>query len=158
MQPQQKEQQTELQDQLARQGISVGNQAYSNAETQLGTQQNQQTLGAVGQAVQGGEEAAQNMFNMALTGQQQNLSQQETAQSNPISLLQQLMGAAPATPTQPLVPPTPTSVSPTDVVGATGIYSNAAQQSYAAQLAQQNAMFGGLAGLGGAGLMALSLS
>lgn len=92
--PQQAEQQQQLQDQLSRAGISVGNQAYSNAETQLGTQQNQANAAALGTATQGGITAANNMFNMALQGQQNNVAQQQLAQSNPLSLLSQIYGGS----------------------------------------------------------------
>lgn len=52
------------------------------------------------------------------------------------------------------VNPVPSAVAPTDVVGAYRLATDAAEKSYAAKIAQQNAMFGGLAGLGGAGIAA----
>ena len=88
--PGQAEQQQQLQDQLARQGIPLGSQAYSNAETQLGTQQNQANVAAAGNAAGIGSTTAGNMFNLALLGQNQQIGQQQTAQSNPLSLLSQL--------------------------------------------------------------------
>lgn len=93
LQPTFNEQQQQLQDQLSRAGISVGNQAYGNAETQLGTQQNQATNAALGTATSQGITSANNMFNMALQGQNQNVQQQQLAQSNPLSLIQQIYGA-----------------------------------------------------------------
>jgi hypothetical protein len=45
------------------------------------------------------------------------------------------------------------SVQPTNITGATNDYNNAMEQQYAAKLGQQNAMWGGLAGLGSAGLL-----
>lgn len=53
-------------------------------------------------------------------------------------------------------PPTPyhANVAPTDIEKAYSDYNNAQMQAYAAQVAQQNAMWGGLASLGSAGLMA----
>ncbi|MHB8273073.1 hypothetical protein [Bradyrhizobium sp.] len=95
LQPQFQQQQTDLQDQLSRAGISVGNPAYSNAETQLGTQQNQATTAALGTATGQGITSANNMFGMALQGQNQNLGQQQTLQSNPLSLLSQIYGGSP---------------------------------------------------------------
>jgi hypothetical protein len=62
-----------------------------------------------------------------------------------------LQGTAAATPQQPFR----ASVAPTDVEKANADYNNAIQQTYAAQLGQQNAMWGGLAGLGSAGIMTL---
>lgn len=90
LQPTFKQQQTDLQDQLSRAGISVGNDAYNNAETQLGTQQNQATNAALGTATGQGITSANNMFNLALQGQNQNLGQQQTVQSNPLQLLSQI--------------------------------------------------------------------
>lgn len=53
--------------------------------------------------------------------------------------------------------PTPfrATVAPTDVEKAYSDYNNAMMQAYAAHLGQQNAMWGGLAGLGGAGITTL---
>ena len=153
--PQWNQQQQQLQDQLSRQGIPLGSDAYNNAMTQFNNSKTQAYQAAQDQSIAGGSSAANNMFNMALSGQQQNLSQQELAQQNPISLMQSILGAAPTTASQPIATPTPTSIAPTDVIGATGLSQNAAMQAYQAQLAQQNAQFGGLASLGGAGLMGL---
>lgn len=46
------------------------------------------------------------------------------------------------------------TVAPTDVIGAYNNYNNANMQAYAAKVAQNNALYGGLAGLGGAGILA----
>lgn len=97
LQPTFDQQQTNLQDQLSRAGISVGNPAYGNAETQLGTQQNQATNAALGTATGQGITSANNMFGLALQGQQQNLGQQQTQQSNPLSLISQIYGTGGAT-------------------------------------------------------------
>lgn len=52
--------------------------------------------------------------------------------------------------------PTPfrATVQPTDVQKAYSDYNNAMMQAYSAQVGQQNAMWGGLAGLGSAGISA----
>lgn len=52
-------------------------------------------------------------------------------------------------------PPFRATVAPTDVEKAYTDYNNAMMQAYSAQLGQQNAMWGGLAGLGSAGIMTL---
>lgn len=50
--------------------------------------------------------------------------------------------------------PTPqATIAPTDVVGAYKNNQDALEKNYQAKMAQQNAIFGGLAGLGGAALM-----
>lgn len=52
------------------------------------------------------------------------------------------------------VSPAQAGIAPTDVVGAYKLASDVAEKNYQAQLAKQQAMFGGLAGLGGAGILA----
>jgi hypothetical protein len=47
------------------------------------------------------------------------------------------------------------TVAPTDVEKAYADYNNAMMQAYAAKVGQQNAMWGGLAGLGSAGITTL---
>lgn len=51
------------------------------------------------------------------------------------------------------VQPAQSGVAPTDVVGAYKLANEAATRNYQARLAQQQAMFGGLAGIGSAGIM-----
>jgi hypothetical protein len=84
------QQQQDLQNQLGRQGISVGNQAYSNAETQLANAQNQGYSAARDAATAQGAQQANNMFGLAIQGQNQNIGQQQTQQQNPLALLSQL--------------------------------------------------------------------
>jgi hypothetical protein len=67
------------------------------------------------------------------------------------SPLAQMLAQASAsgTPQQPFR----ATVQPTDVQKAYSDYNNAMMQAYSAQVGQQNAMWGGLAGLGSAGLL-----
>jgi len=51
---------------------------------------------------------------------------------------------------------TDTPIAPTDVIGAYKLAADVAEKNYQAQISQQNAMWGGLAGLGGAGLPAFA--
>jgi hypothetical protein len=92
--PQFSQQQEDLQDQLARQGMSVGGQGYSNAENQLENTQNAALTGAANNAVVTGANQANNMYNLALQGQQQQIGQQQTVQQQPLSLLSQIYGGA----------------------------------------------------------------
>lgn len=94
LQPQEQQQQTNLQDQLAQQGISVGDPAYNNAETQLMNSQNQTNTAAANNATVTGANQANNMYGLAIQGQNQNLGQQQTVQQNPLTLLSQLYGAS----------------------------------------------------------------
>lgn len=88
------QQQKDLQDQLSRQGISIGNDAYSNAQTNLQNTQNQGITALANQATAQGSQSAQNLFNMALQGQNQNIAQQQLAQQNPLDLISKIYGGA----------------------------------------------------------------
>ncbi len=152
--PQWQQQQQQLQDQLSRQGIGVGSAAYGNAETQFDNSQTQAYQAAADQAISQGTTNATQLFGLAQAGQNQNISQQQLAQQQPLSLLSQLYGATPATPTQPITSPAETPVSPTNLVGATQTANDAAMAAYQAQLGQQNANTGALGGLAAAGITA----
>jgi hypothetical protein len=54
----------------------------------------------------------------------------------------------------PNAQPRPGAVAPTDMLGAYKLSTDAANTQYLAKLQQQNALWGGLAGLGGAGMLA----
>lgn len=85
--PQWQQQQTNLQDQLARQGIPVGSDAYNNAMTQFNTAQSQAYNAAANSATAQGAQVAGQNFGLALQGQNQNLAQQQAQQTNPMQLL-----------------------------------------------------------------------
>lgn len=84
---------TQLEDQLSRQGIPVGSPAYNSAMQNLGATQGLQTQAALGGATSAGINSANNMFGLALQGQQQQLGQQQLAQTNPLTNLSALYGA-----------------------------------------------------------------
>lgn len=152
--PQWNQQSQQLQDQMSRQGIPVGSEAYNNATTQLDNARTQAYQSAQDSAITGGSAAASNLFGLAQAGQNQNIQQQQLAQQQPLSLLSQLYGASPTTPTQPIATPSQTPIGTTDVVGATAAQNSAAMQAYQAQLAQNNATTGGVAGTVGTLAMA----
>lgn len=57
---------------------------------------------------------------------------------------------------RPAPPPPQTSVNPTNVAGIYANHDAQLMDQYKAQIAQQNAQFGGLAQLGGAGILAFA--
>lgn len=69
------------------------------------------------------------------------------------SPLAQMLAQASASGASP--PPFRATVAPTDVEKAYNDYNNTMMQAYAAKLNQQNSMWGGLAGLGSAGISTL---
>ncbi len=145
----------QLEDQLARQGIPVGSEAYNSAQQQLQNGRTQAYQSAQDSAIGAGSGAASNLFNMAMQGQQQNIGQQQLAQSNPLSMLQSMFGATPPSPTQPITAPPQTGVSPTNVIGANQLSSEAAQSNFQNQTASSNATFGGLASIAAAAAIAI---
>ena len=155
LQPILQRQQEQTNASLASQGLNVGSEAYNNAQTNLaanqGAQLNSLAQGAVGQ----GYGLENQLFNQAITGNQANLAQQQTIQDQPINMLAALLQGSPAI-GQPNFPGTSqTGISPTDVIGATGISSNAAQQTYANQAAQASA--GNNAAAGAVGTVAAGI-
>lgn len=155
--PQWNQQGQQLQDQLSRQGISVGSDAYNNAQTQLDNARTQAYQGAANSATAQGAQSAAQLFGLAQAGQNQNISEQQLAQQQPLSLLSQLFGSTPTTPTQPISNTVQTGVSPTDLTGATAAANNAAMQGYQAQVATQNANTGGAAALAGTAVTAAAI-
>lgn len=155
--PQWNQQEQQLQDQLSRQGISVGSDAYNNAQTQLDNARTQAYQSAQDSATAQGASSASSLFGLAQSGQNENIQEQQLAQSQPLSLLSELFGATPATPSQPIATPATSSVAPTDVVGAQASANNSALSIYQAQLAQNNATTGSVAGLGGTAITAAAI-
>jgi hypothetical protein len=94
LQPTYQLQQEDLQDQLSRQGIGVGSDAYNSAQTNLANSQNQGYTSLANSAVNQGINAGSNMFNLAVMGQNQQIGQQQIGQSNPLSLLSQLYSSS----------------------------------------------------------------
>lgn len=94
LQPTYAQQQQNLNDQLARQGISIGNQAYTNAQTQLANTQNQGLTAAANNAITTGANIANQQYGLALQGVNQNVQNQLLSQTNPIGLLSLLTSGA----------------------------------------------------------------
>lgn len=92
--PTYQQQQQNLTDQLSQQGIPIGSQAYSNAETQLANSQNQGYTAAANNATAQGANIAGQNFGLALQGQSQNTQNQLLSQAAPISLLSLLTSGA----------------------------------------------------------------
>jgi len=157
LQPEFQQQQQQLNDQLSSQGIPVGSQAYQNSMDQFGLQENQAYQTAANSAIANGEQAAQGNFGMALQGQQQNLSQQQAAQAQPINYISALLGQGQQLPTQGAVSPSQTGVSPTNVVGAYGLAQQGNEFGYNAAANQYSQQLGGLGGLAGNAALAYAL-
>lgn len=123
----------QLDQTLANRGVTAGSEAYDRA---------------VGQFEQNRNDAYNQL---ALTGNQQAFQQSAFQRSQPINEISALMsGSQVAQPT--MGPQQQTNMANTDVAGIYQNNFNNQMGLYNAQMNQQNAMFGGLAGIAGAGL------
>jgi len=149
--PQWGQQEKDLQDQLSRQGIPLGSDAYNNAMGQFNNAKTQAYRAASDSAIQSGVNNAATLNNMALQNQALNVNQQIAAQSQPINLLSALISGGQATgqTAAPNAVPAQTGINPTDVAGITQNNYTNQMAAYQAKLAQQNSLWGGLANLGG---------
>ncbi len=85
--PQWQQRQKDLEDQLSRQGIALGSDAYNGALSNFQNQKTQAYQSAQDLAIAQGAQNAGQLFNQALAGQKQNINQQQLAQMSPIQLL-----------------------------------------------------------------------
>lgn len=92
--PQWAQQQKDLTDQLSRQGIPVGSDAYNNAMTNFQNSKTQAYQGASNNAIAQGAGIAGQNFGLALQGQQQGVNLQQQQQLNPMTLLAALTSGA----------------------------------------------------------------
>lgn len=123
--------------QLANQGITQGSQAYDNAMRTF----NQGKNDAYNSAQLSAQQLAPQTMQMDITGRDQLLNELNAVRS----------GAQVQNPQ--FQPFSGSSVAPAPIMGATQATAQGEQNAYNAQMAGQNAMMGGLFGLGGAALM-----
>lgn len=99
------------------------------------------------------QQAAAQFQNQART---QGAQEQAYAQNLPINQLVSLMGTGGQVQNPTGISYTPTSVAPTDVLGAYALSQQQANANYQTQLAQQQSLLGGLFNLGSSAAMAFS--
>lgn len=169
--PQFNQQQESLDAKLANQGLAVGSQAYNSAQgnfqrnrdltnqslaaqaEQTGLQQANQLFGQ-GQASQ--SQAAQlqgQQYGQQLQNQNQNINLAQLQAYDPLNRLSALVQGSGAIQTPQFGQVPQTGVGSTDVLGSYGLQQNALNNQFNAQVNQQNSIYGGLAGLGGAALV-----
>jgi len=122
-----------LNTRLANQGIQIGSEAWKAATSQLGQDEND----AYGQ--------------LFLNGQQQAFGQAQATRNQPINEITALMSGSQVS--QPNFGATPqTTIPTTDTAGLINNQFSQQQQQYQTGVSQQNALLGGLFGLGAAGV------
>lgn len=133
-----------LQQDLANQGIQLGNTAYSSAMDDYSRAANDARIGTI---LAGGQEQSR-MFRDALTGRQQRINEALTERTQPLNEVSALLGLGQVTP--PPAPAAPqTGVANTDVAGITAAAHAANMQNYQIQQQQRansKGIMGNLAG------------
>lgn len=154
--PQFQQQQSDLESQLANQGITRGSEAW-NREMANEAMKKEQAYGqARNQAYQQGMAGAQQLYGQGMGLRNQQITEAQTLQQNPINMLnavrtgQQMQVAN--LPQQQNVAQMGQVAGP-DLLGAAQATGQYNQGMYNAQSAANSAMWGGLMGMGGAYMM-----
>ena len=133
---------------LANRGIRIGSAAYDRAMAGVGQNEND----ARQQVVLAGGQEQSRLAGMDSAARAQLLQERYQSANDPVNRLTALLsGSQVNTPNYQTY--TPQGMATTDVAGLTQQNFANQQQNYAQKMAQQNALYGGLFGLGSAGLM-----
>lgn len=139
--------------QLANQGIAPGSEAYKRAMEG----QDRAVVDASNQAtIQAGNVAQQNL-GQAQTIRNQGINEAQTLRNQPFQEYAQLLGLGGNIQSPTYAPGSQGQVAPTDVAGIDAAYNAAKMQQYQTQQSGNNALMGGLFGLGGSALGAGAL-
>lgn len=134
--------------QLANQGIQPGTAAWDNAMRPI--QQGQ--TDAITQAQLNATNLAGQNINQAQTLRNQYINEAQTQRNQPFQEYSQLLGLGGTVQSPTYANPTQATVAPTDVAGINAAYDAANMQRYQTQQQSNNALMGGLFGLGGSAL------
>lgn len=133
---------------LANQGITPGSQAFDNAFRPFNQSLTDARLAADAQA---GVEQSR-LFGLESAARNAAINEQNLQRSIPLNELAALLSGTQVQSPQFITPPN-TPIANTDVLGATFAANNAAQTNFLAEQQRQNALTGGLFGLGSAALL-----
>jgi hypothetical protein len=146
--PQQQRELGSLEARLASQGIGMGSEAYSNAMSDYGRNVNDFRLAADRQA---GNEMAQ-QYGLNSQAYQQAISNALLERQQPLQEFSQFTGASNNFASPQMVSNPQSMIQPTDTTSPVYANYNAQQQNYMNGQANNQSLWGGLAGLGGAAL------
>jgi hypothetical protein len=134
----------DLRTRLANQGIAEGTEAYSNAMRDYNFGKNDAYQTAQNQAINAGGAEQSRQFGLESNAFQQQLANALTERNQPLNEMSALLGSGTGV-QQPTYVSTPqTGVSATDVIGATSLSQNAAQNAYNQKMGSRNALIGAL--------------
>jgi hypothetical protein len=154
--PQFQRQQSGLENQLANQGITRGSEAWNNAMDEFNANKNNAYSQAQNQAYTQGLTGAGQAYNQGLGTRQQQISEAQTLQQNPINMLNAVRtGSQLQSSNMPQVstssPGTQATTAGADLLGATTATGQYNQGLYNAQMGARNAQIQGVgSAIGGA--------
>lgn len=150
--PQFDEDQAALETQLANQGIAVGSDAYNSRLESFGRTRNDAYNSALNQAVASGGAEQSRLFGLQGAARERGIQEKSYLRNLPLNEVATLMGSAPGI-TMPEFSPMPmTGINPADITGPTALQYQGQLNGYNQGVGQQNALMGGLFGLGGSAL------
>jgi hypothetical protein len=155
--PQFQRQQASLENQLANQGITRGSEAWQNAMQESGAAKEQAYATARNQAYTQGLQGAGQAYNQGMGTRQQQITEAQTLQNNPINMLNAVRtGQQMQVANQPNVgvssPGQMATTAGADLLGAASATGTYNQGLYNAQQAGNSAMTSGLFSLGAAAM------
>ena len=171
LKPQQAEEQSNLAQKLADQGISLGSDAYDRAMGDLSRSQTFANQQAQNAAVTAGNQEQQTLFGENLAGRQQGVNEQTAQYNAPISALSSLLNSGEGVVNQgtttlsglspisnfnwagalPTFGGSPTPITPTNLAALQASANTANQNNFAAQQSQFNQLTNGLGSVLGLG-------
>ena len=150
------QQQQQLKDEMAQQGIEPGSAAYEAQQTNLGNTQDTAQQQAAATGVTAGTALGAQQFSQELAANQTGLQEAENLYNMPLNEAVAMMSGSPIQ--GPSFGSTPqTAVSPTDVMGAYGLTQNALNTGYQGALTSANSSNSAEAGLAGAAMTAAAV-
>jgi hypothetical protein len=154
--PQFQQQEQQMNDTLAAQGLAPGSAAYDQAQANFGRDRNDAYTSAQNAATTAGAAQGAQDYGLALTGRQQGIQEQSFLREQPLNEAIALMGGGQIQ--NPSFAQTPqTQVAPTDVTGAYGLAQNAKNIAYQGGVQQASSGNAAGAGLAGAALTAAAV-
>lgn len=146
MNPQYDRQQSQLDNQLANQGITMGSEAWKNAQTQFGQTRNDAQT-----------QAALNAINLGMQQQQQQYGQESTNRNNPLNELNAIRTGSQVTNPSQINVAQQGQTAGANYLGAAQSQGQADQNIYNQGVSSANAGNAAAAGLGGAAIGAAAL-
>ena len=136
---------------LANQGIMLGSEAYEDAMRDFSFARNDAYDSAINQAIAAGGAEESRLFGINTAARQQAIQEALTGRNQPINEITALLSGGQVTMPQFAAPPQ-TAVQPVDISGPYAQQYQAQLANYAAGQNRNNALMGGLFGLGSAAL------